>query len=84
MTMDVLELRQKLHHYIENAEEKKLEAIFSMVKDEIKEAYSHWDDEGFVKILQEREQAYLNSASKTYTLSESAFRAREAIKQQSK
>ena len=84
MTMDTRELRQKLHHYIENAEEKKLQAIYSMVEDEIKEAYNHWDDEDFVTVLQEREQAYLNGTSKTYTVSESALSAREAIKQQSK
>lgn len=63
---------------------KKLEAIFSMVKDEIKEAYNHWDDEDFMTVLQEREQAYLTGTSKFYTLSESALRAREAMKQQSK
>ncbi len=39
--MDTAELRQKLHHYIENAEEKKLQAIFSMVEVEIEEAYNH-------------------------------------------
>lgn len=82
--MDNTELRQKLHHYIENAKEKKLQAIFTMVEDEIKEAYNHWDDEDFVSELQEREQAYLKGTSKVYTAGESALRAREAIKQQSK
>jgi hypothetical protein len=78
--MDNIELREKLHHYIENAEEKKLQAIFSMVEDEIKETYSFWDDEDFIAVLHEREQAYLNGTSKVYTVAESALRAREAIK----
>jgi hypothetical protein len=82
--MESVELRQKLHHYIENAEERKLQAIFTMVEDEINEYYNHWDDEDFVNELHEREQAYLNGTAKTYTASESASRAREAIKQQSK
>ena len=82
--MDTTELRQKLHHYIENAEEKKLQAIFSIVEVEIEEAYNHWDDEDFVAVLQEREQAYLSGTSTIYTAGESALRAREAIKQQSK
>jgi len=82
--MKSLELRQKLHHYIENAEEKKLQAIFTMVEDEIKEYYDHWNDEEFVNKLHKREQAYLNGASKTYTPGESALRAREAIKNLSK
>lgn len=84
MTMNTAELRQKLHHYIENAEEKKLKAMFSMVEDEIEEAYNHWEDEDFVTVLQEKEQAYLSGTTKIYTVSESAIRAREAIKQQSK
>lgn len=82
--MESVELRQKLHHYIENAEEKKLQAIFTMVEDEINEYYNHWDDEDFINQLHEREQSYLNGASITYTASESASRAMEAIKQQSK
>ena len=82
--MDTAELRQKLHHYIEIAEEKKLQAIFSMVETDIEEAYNYWDDEDFVAMLQEREQAYLSGTSKLYTLNESALRAREAIKRQSK
>jgi hypothetical protein len=80
--MKSVELREKLHHYIENAEEKKLQAIFAMVQDEIKEYYNHWDDEEFITELHQREQAYLNGTSKTYTPGESASRAREAVKQQ--
>lgn len=82
--MDKAELRQKLHHYIENAEEKKLQAIFLMAEDKIEEVYNHWDDEHFVTVLQEGEQAYLSGTSKIYPVSESALRAREAIKHQSK
>ena len=82
--MESVELRQKLHHYIENAEEKKLQAIFTMVEDEINEYYNHWDDEDFVNELHQREQSYLNETAKTYSVSDSASRAREAIKQQSK
>lgn len=52
--MDTTQLRQKLHHYIENTEEKKLQAIF------------------------------LNVPQKHISVSDSALRARGAIKQQSK
>jgi hypothetical protein len=78
--MESVELRQKLHHYIENAEEKKLQAIFTIFEDEINEYYDHWHNEEFFNELHEREQAYLSGTSKTYTASESASRAREAIK----
>ena len=79
--MDNNELKQKLHHYIENAEEKKIQAIFTMVEDEIKATYNHWDHEEFVNELHEREQAYLTGSFNTYSVSESASHAREAIKQ---
>ncbi|MCW3112905.1 MAG: hypothetical protein JWR18_1301 [Segetibacter sp.] len=43
--MESVELRQKLHHYIENAEEKKLQAIFTIFEDETNEYYDHWHNE---------------------------------------
>ena len=82
--MESVELRQKLHHYIENAEEKKNHAIFTIVEDEINEYYEHWNDEEFVNELNQREQVYLVGTSKAYSSAESASRARKAIKQQSK
>jgi septum formation inhibitor MinC len=82
--MDSIELRQKLHHYIENAEDKKLQEIFTMVEDEIQQTYNHWNNEDFVNELYEREQAYLNGTAKTYTEGESASHAREAINKQKK
>lgn len=77
--METIELRNKLHHYIKNAQEKKLQAIFTMIEDEIKETYNHWNDEDFVNKLQQKEQAYSTGKSKTYTANESAFRAYEAV-----
>lgn len=78
--METAELKDKLHHYIENAKDEKLQAIFSMVKDEIASTYNHWDDENFIAELMERERSYLNGTSKTYTKEETASRAREAVK----
>ncbi len=80
--MEAIELREKLHHYIENAGEKKLQAIFTMVEDEIKTSYNHWDNKDFVDEMMKREKSYLDGISKTYTIAESASRAREAIKNQ--
>lgn len=81
--MESAEIRQKLHLYIENAEEKKLQAIFTMVEDEINEYYDHWKNEEFINELYQREQAYINGSSTTYNAAESALRAREAIKRSS-
>ncbi len=78
--MNTVDIRQKLHHYIETAQEKKVKAIFAMVEDEIEETYSHWRDEEFVAELQRREKAYLNGTAKTFTLEQSVARAKQAVK----
>lgn len=77
--MKTTEIRQKLHHYIETAQEKKVKAIFAMVEEEIEETYNYWKDEKFVAELQRRENNYLNGTTKTYTLRQSVARAREAV-----
>jgi len=78
--MSTVDIRQKLHHYIETAQEKKVKAIFAMVEDEIEETYSHWQDEAFIAELQRRENAYLNGTAKTFSLEQSVARARRAVK----
>ncbi len=76
--MDTVDIRQKLHHYIETAQDKKVKAIFAMVEDEIEETYNYWDDETFVSELQRREKAYLEGVAKTYSLEQTVARARQA------
>ena len=78
--MKTVELKEKLHHYIETAQEKKLKAIYMMVEEEIEETYDYWKDKNFVAELQRREKSYLNGTSKTYTLEQSVANARQAIK----
>ena len=78
--MKTIELRKKLHHYIETAQEKKLKAIYMMVEEEIEETYDHWNDQNFVAELQRRENTYLNGTAKAFTLDESVANAKQAIK----
>ena len=78
--MKTEDIRHKLHHYIEIAQDKKVKAIFAMVEDEIEETYDHWNDERFVAELQRRENAYLKGTSKTFTLPQSVNRAKQAIR----
>lgn len=62
--MKTADIRHKLHHYIETAQDKKVKTIFAMVEDEIEETYDYWNDEKFVAKLQRRENAYLNALPK--------------------
>ncbi len=78
--MSTVEIRQKLHHYIETAQDKKLKAIYAMVEEEIEETYDHWKDEVFVAELQRRENSYLKGSAKTYTVEQSLAKAIQAVK----
>lgn len=78
--MSTAEIREKLHLYIDAADDRKVEAMYTMVEDEIEGNYDHWDDEDFVEEMTNRENSYLDGTMKTYTLEESINRAKEALK----
>ena len=74
------EIRKKLHHYIDTADEKKIKAIFTMVEEEIEETYEHWNDNNFVSELKEQENTYLKGKLKTHTIEESLSNTASALK----
>ena len=48
-------LQNKLHHFIDNADVKKLKKMFSFVEDELEESLDlMWNDDDFVKELEKR------------------------------
>lgn len=78
--MKTQEIREKLHNYIENAHEKKLKAIYTMVEEEIDEADNLWNDEEFVAELERREESYLSGRAKIFTLKETISGVNNAIR----
>jgi hypothetical protein len=81
--MKTIEIKERLHHYIETAKEKKLKAIYTMVEDEIAEKYDNWNDADFVAELQKREEMFLNKTSKRFTIGETVSNAMKAIQKTS-
>lgn len=57
--MNTADIKQELHNYLEIADDKKLEAIYIMVKDEIKDTAIIYTDE-FKSELDRRVEHYLN------------------------
>jgi hypothetical protein len=53
--MTTAAIREKLHDFINTADDKQVKAVYSIFEDEIaKEEYDHWKDEDFLKELKTR------------------------------
>jgi putative addiction module component (TIGR02574 family) len=72
-------IRQKLHNYLETANDKKVKAIYTMVEDEIENTAVEYTDE-FKKELDRRYAAYKNGTSKAVTATESKKRIQKLLK----
>ena len=66
--MEAANIKQKLHHYIDVADEKKLQAIYTILEDEIEGEYFYTQDE--IKMFYDRRQKHLSGESKSYTVAE--------------
>lgn len=66
--MEEASIKQKLHHYIDVADEKKLQAIYTILEDEIEGEYFYTQEE--IKMFYDRRQKHLNGESKSYTVAE--------------
>jgi hypothetical protein len=58
----------KLHHYIDIADEKKLQAIYTILEDEIEGDYFYSQEE--IREFYDRRQKHMNGESKSYTVEE--------------
>ena len=52
--MTTATIRQKLHEYINIADDKKVKAIYTMVEDEIIDRLELWEDQAYLKELDKR------------------------------
>ncbi|MBD3748025.1 MAG: hypothetical protein IE931_00870 [Sphingobacteriales bacterium] len=68
--MTIKAIREKLQDYIKTADDKKIKAIFTLVKSDIEEKYNWWEDKEFLDDLDEREKRYEAGLDRGYTLEE--------------
>ena len=78
--MKAVLIKEKLHHYIETAGDKKLKAIYAIVEGDIQEPAKVWEDKNFIAGLEQREKAYKNGTAKMFSLAESVKKAKRAVK----
>jgi len=76
--MTITLVKEKLHEYIENADEKKLQAIYTLIESEIEDRSSLYD-EATLNTLRETREAYLSGKIKGYPMQESMDRIKEKI-----
>jgi hypothetical protein len=68
--MTVEAIRGRLYDYIRDADDKKVEAIYTLLEDQIVEPYDWSEDEEFVAELDERVRRAETGIDRTYTMEE--------------
>ena len=69
--MTVTAIREKLHDYINTADDKQIQAIYNLFEDQmVNEPYDWSNDKEFVAELDERVRRYEAGIDKRYTLEE--------------
>ena len=76
--MVLAKVKEKLHEYIEHADEKKIKAIYTLVENEIGNT-GYVYDESTLNILRETSEQYLSGKIKGYPVEESMNRIRKKI-----
>lgn len=67
-------IRNKLHEYIDAADDRKVEAIYTILEEEIEHHYMY--DEETISMLHKRRENHLKGISKSYTAEESLEKIR--------
>jgi hypothetical protein len=66
--MKATDIKQKLHQYIDTADEKKLQAIYTILEDEIEGDFFYSKEE--INSFYDRRKKHLTGESKSYSVKE--------------
>ena len=80
--MNTSSIRQKLVDYLQVADDKKLEAIYSILEGEIKKNVMNWEDTQLIKELDKRTADYKNGTVKAQSWDEAKAQILGSIQQQ--
>lgn len=69
-------IRERLHEYIRFADDKKVEAIYTMVASEIEEELNLWENKDFLNELNDRLKEYESGNAETLSWEELKQKAR--------
>jgi hypothetical protein len=75
--MDTTEIREKLHSFIDTAEDQKVVELLSFVENERDEKYDHWADEEFVAEIKSRIDDFENGKDKGVSREDVKRKARD-------
>ena len=68
--MNTATIRQRLHGYLETADEKKVKAIYTMLEDEINQQHGFVLSEEQIALLDEERAKHVGGTSKSYSWDE--------------
>lgn len=77
--MKTAEIREKLHRYIDTAQDKKLKAIYTMVEEDASTG-APWKDKTFIAEIDRRINQLESGKTKGYTWSEVQSQAAKTLK----
>ncbi len=77
--MTTAAIREKLHDLIDTADDKHVKAVYSIFEDEMAEKYDPWEDEEFVKEMDQRIKDFESGKDKGVSWEEVKRKARQQL-----
>ncbi|MFI5159550.1 MAG: addiction module protein [Sphingobacteriales bacterium] len=74
--MTTAAIREKLHSFINTADDKQVKAVYSIFEDQMGEKYDHWADEEFVAEMDRRIKDFESGKDKGVSWEEVKLKAR--------